>query len=633
MNMQHMDEHNTFWRNDQLTVIFRSDISLTSGDVIRNKRLLLEKLDLRFQLQQLNQFLQDNNVQVTLQFFGDKDRPDSGHPSSSQQYASNAEDSSELPPGVYLFGLATPIQSSYGEISTSVVSFLKFEKPSSQSMGGTAGEIAVPEPGEDDTHTLVPKIVSTLNEGLGELNNNSRHVPITLAAPVWLCGGTPDITQGCPLTPPFPVEDACSNWHIKLPGLGPHLQARTGNGVTIFILYAFPERGIISRAARDAGDDNRLLRKVNKTATFDYSFMSGVQNLQEMADTKGTFVGKDVYGRHYPTLLTDHGLFIAGIVRDVAPGARIECIRVLNDLCVGDLKILVGALWRIYNQMLSTNPDTGKEGSLYLKPVVISLSLVIPTDKEAEQKQINPLAGGFNIIQASLFFALKSLVEQGAIIVASAGNEADLRELPDRYRPPALHPAAFGSSIDGIIAVGAVDADGDAASYSCYPGPRGIATYGGEIPNVRPPDPPSSNPSLTVSDALRGIYSSVEYPPLSLDPPAQYYEAPNDHAWAYWIGTSFATPIISAVTARILEMKEAGQVTGSVHDAILNAATEITRWERLNPATPGAVNGSAEGRMYKAVQRCIAQDRDEEEEEEEEEIMKQVKIEVTVTIN
>jgi hypothetical protein len=470
----------------------------------------------------------------------------------------------------------------------------------------------VPQPGEDDTRSSVPTIVKTLNDGLEELNQR-RQVPIALSAPVWLCGGTPT-SQGCPLTPPIPAEDACSNWHIELPGLDPLLQASTGDGVTVFILDAFPERGVISNAAEDAGDDNWLLSNVNETVSFDYSLMSGVQEILDMASTGNAAVGKDVYGRHYPIEISDHGLFIAGIVRDIAPDARIECVRVLNFLCVGDLQILAGALSKIYNRMLSINPDTGKDGDLYGKPVVINLSLVIPTNDEAQQKQINPSAGGFNIIQASLFFAIQSLAELGAMIVASAGNEGDLRESPGGNRPMALYPAAFGSppySIDGVIAVGAVDANGHAASYSCYPGSRGIATYGGEVPHIAPPNPPSSNPSLATLDALRGIYSSVEYPPLSVDPPAQYYQAPNDHAWAYWIGTSFATPIISAVTARILE----GQVSGSVHDAILNAATGVTQWDNLDPQSTAVASRSTTGPVIWALQQCVAEEEELETED------------------
>ena len=54
--------------------------------------------------------------------------------------------------------------------------------------------------------------------------------------------------------------------------------------------------------------------------------------------------GKDIYGRLVGFDMPDHGLFIAGIVRDLAPGAAIECMRVLSDYCVGDLATLTKAL-------------------------------------------------------------------------------------------------------------------------------------------------------------------------------------------------------------------------------------------------------------------------------------------------
>ena len=606
--------HDTLWRNDQVTVVFRSDIPLIS-DGKHNTEPLLRNLNLPSQLERLNQFLQENHVPATLTFLGNDEEP--APPEQPALSTANNGDSSKLPPGVHHFGLTTPIQTDFGVINTSVISFLKIGP--ARGAGGTPAERALPGNGHgsNNDESLIRTIVTTINDHLDDLNKNSM-VPIALSAPAWLCGGTP-VGQGCPLTPPTPVKDSCSNWHIKLPDLDPRLQSM-GDGVTVFILDAFPEQGVISRAARDARDDNWLLSNVNETVSFDYSLMSGVQEILDMASTGNAAVGKDVYGEHYSIRMPDHGLFIAGIVRDVAPKAKIECIRVLNDLCVGDFYKLVRALWRIHNRMLSVNPDTGQVGDLYQKPVVINLSLVIPTDEEAQQKQINPAAGGFNIIQAHLQLAITSLTHVGAIVVASAGNEGDEREMPaGGKRPMALYPAAFGESIDNVIAVGAVTSTDTAASYSCYPGSRGIATYGGEVPEVQPLDPPSSNPIVTIKDALRGIYSSVEYPPLSAvpaDPPEQYYAAPNDHAWAYWIGTSFATPIVSAVAARILELKATGTLTDSVYDAIMKTASGVVTWDNLDP-TIGVPDGT-KGPMLKAMQVCMAEDSDDGDDNDDE---------------
>lgn len=612
--------HNSFWRDDQVTVLFHSDKHLIVDGLLNNAPL--KELHLRRYVVQLSNFLKQHGVPVTLHFLDDSDQQRHKPVPQDTSGMSNMADAFQLPAGVYAFGFPQPIESEFGPISTSVISFLQIEQHSPQ---GGSGSASVEMPGsgtggngngKNGSMDIIPRIVNTLNENLKELNgipdenlkelNEDEGIPITIAAPAWLTGGTPTGTgQGCPLSPPLPVKDSCSDWRIRLPHLPHDLKSRKGDGVTVFILDAFPERGVIARAARDAGDDNLLLRSVNETVTFDYSFMSGVQDMQEIGATNGTFVGKDVYGRHYPIRLEDHGLFIAGIVRDLAPEARIECIRVLDDLCVGDVNVIANALNQIYFRKAL------QSGDLFGKPVVVNLSLVIPTDKEADlQGGVNTKTGGANNPWSPLKQPLQILGQLGVIIAASAGNEGDEREKSGSFRPDALYPAKFAYDpydLDNIIPVGAVDSCGKVTSYSCYPGPRGVATYGGEVPSVVPPSPPyptSNHPDVRPSDMPRGIYSSVEFPPLSSDPPAQYYTAPNDHAWAYWVGTSFATPIISALAARVLE------ANGGIQD-ILNACTDTTLWDRLNG------DSTATGSMLIAAQHCVHKDRDDKDDEAE----------------
>lgn len=622
-HMAHL--HDTFWRNDHITVVFRSRFSLVSSEETFSNAPLRE-LDLPLQLQHLNAYLEKQQIPIKLDFLdGSEPKPETQQMTMNKALGKNT---SPFPPGVYAFSFSEPIQSDYGLVSTGIVSFLKLTTTSSGG-SGAARPTSTSSSGSEGDHEhkgattgLIPALVQQFNEHLAELNGDEWHIPITIAAPAWLTGGTPvGGGQGCPLTPPIPVKQAsCSYWHLELPGLSSDLQAATGDGVTVFILDSFPERGEIARATRDAGDDNLLLRNVNETVSFDYSSMSGVQDIEEMLATNAA-VGKDVYGRHYAIKLADHGLFIAGIVRDIAPDARIECIRVLDDLCLGEVDGIANALWGIYAR------KAFQTGDLYGKPVVVNLSLVTPTNEEVMDSGIDTSIGQFNNVWSSLKYPIKSLTDLGVIFVASAGNEGDLRDNPGGMRPNALYPAAFGNppdSIDGVIPVGAINAHEHATSYSCYPGPRGIATWGGEVPTVTPKKPTSSDPKVDISDMMRGIYSSVEYPPLSSDPPEQYSAAPNDSAWAYWVGTSFATPIISGIVARVLQARASsgGSVAESVHDKILSAATAPTTWDRLGSTASGAMSDSADGRAYKAVQTCVARDRDHEDEV-------QVEIEVT----
>jgi Subtilase family len=625
--------HTVFWREDQVTILFHSDKRLIVDGTLRDDPL--KELHLRRYVVQLSNFLKQQGVPVTLHFLDESDHPKRKPMPQDTSDMSNMADAFLLPAGVYAFGFPQPIDSDFGTISTSVISFLRVEQHSSQ---GGSGSASMEMPGsraggngKNGSMDIIPLIVNTLNENLSLLNgiipdqtqrelNEDAVIPITVAAPNWLSGSTGSgAGQGCPLSPPMPVKDSCSNWHIRLPHLPHDLKSKRGDGVTVFVLDAFPERGVIARAARDAGDDNLLLRSVNETVTFDYSFMSGVQDMQEIGDTNGTFVGKDVYGRHYPIHLEDHGLFIAGIVRDLTPHARIECIRVLDDLCVGEVRVITDALNQIYFRKAL------RSGDLYGKPVVVNLSLVIPTDDEANSQgvitQSSDATNPSNDPWSSLKQPLQILGQLDVIVTASAGNEGDERESPGTNRPDALYPAKFAYdpyNLDHVIPVGAVDSCGKATSYSCYPGPRGVATYGGEVPSVVPPSPPyptSGNPDVRPTDMMRGIYTSVAYPPLSLDPPAQYYSAPNDHAWAYWVGTSFATPVVASLAARVLELQAEGAVVGSAQQAIMNAASDTALWDKLDPSATGS--GTAKGNMLLAVQHCAHKDRDEEDHEDE----------------
>jgi subtilisin family serine protease len=327
--------------------------------------------------------------------------------------------------------------------------------------------------------------------------------------------------------------------------------------------------------------------------------------------------------------MPDHGLFIAGIIRDLAPNANVECIRVLNDWCVGDGATLTKALEDIQNRMSQINPDTGKQGDLYKKPVVINLSLVIPADNEVVGQGIDLNLGGPNNVRAGLRKAMHTLVDLGAVLVASAANEADTRKGSKamnamRLRPDALYPAAFvypPDSISGIIPVGAVDKNGNASSYSCYPGIRGVATYGGEVPT---PYKRRVSDCLTEArkiDGLIGIYSSLSYPALSLDDCRSTYPVPNANGWAYWIGTSFATPIVTAIASRVLELNLRGKlspivvnVPSTVTNTIINSiARRQTIWDDLNPNVHPM--GSASGNMILAVQQCLPAETEDEDED------------------
>ena len=77
--------------------------------------------------------------------------------------------------------------------------------------------------------------------------------------------------------------------------------------------------------------------------------------------------GKDIDGNLIGYPMADHGLFVAGIIRSLAPAANIVCIRVLNDFGVGDTAALLQTLEAIADHMGKDLP----------RPFIINMSMVV----------------------------------------------------------------------------------------------------------------------------------------------------------------------------------------------------------------------------------------------------------------
>ncbi|HEY5005500.1 MAG TPA: S8 family serine peptidase, partial [Ktedonobacteraceae bacterium] len=183
----------------------------------------------------------------------------------------------------------------------------------------------------------------------------------------------------------------------------------------------------------------------------------------------------------------------------------------------------------------------------------------------------------------------------------------------ERLQP--RYPAAFAYSLPdepglpAMIPVGAVNKEGLASSYSNYPGELGIGAYGGELPQpvAPPPDPTTGTQPLLPIDAIRGVYTAPFYPALSetdslpdhSPEPIMYplYQPTPATTWAYWMGTSFATPIISALAARVLENQSS--VGDSVRQTLLAAAPSQVDWTNLDTG-----QSDAYGPMIMVSQEC-----------------------------
>ncbi|MGI9058916.1 MAG: S8 family serine peptidase [Ktedonobacteraceae bacterium] len=425
-------------------------------------------------------------------------------------------------------------------------------------------------------------VVKLINQNLDKLKQDG-HIPLVSATPNWISGGAPDIGSSCPASEPIPVPEdhAHAQWHFTLPDLSDSLQALKGDGVTIFVLDTMPNKTQITKAAQRISNKNMLLQSV-AAAMNNISPSIVIPTSKSIPARLNTIqTGKDIYGRHFGFKMADHGLFVTGILHDLVPNAKIECIRVLNDSGVGDLGMITDALQEIQQRMAKQE----------FKRVVVNLSMIIIApdenlpdlwfaDDTTHAEGLAAMIQDIDLLHAGLRMVIQSLVtQQKAVIVASAGNESDTSNfhglsggVPHRFGP--RNPAAFPE----VISVGAVNNEGLATTYSNYPSVlpnhNGVATYGGALPQPVPPQPdPLVKTHAIVKDAVVGLHSSSQYPTLSASetPPHEYSD--DSHGWAYWSGTSFATPIVSSLAALLLQAEQKGDLPAntSVEELITTA--------------------------------------------------------------
>ena len=245
--------------------------------------------------------------------------------------------------------------------------------------------------------------------------------------------------------------------------------------------------------------------------------------------------------------MPDHGLFGAGIVYDIAWAAEIHLIRVLGDTGVGDLLALTHALSQLPALLLS-GENAGKRLIVNLSlmldipPSEHLLSLWFPRTSAslpALRRRWSDVCRTLTLLQSSIVEVIDWLGEQGALVVAAAGND----NLGATVRPEPRLPARHES----VLSVAAVDMTRQPAGFSNRgdaPGfGNGLAVLGGNAALAGGGGPPQiSRGGDGQPDAVVGIFSADELP---------LGAGKNETGWAYWVGTSFATPIISAIAARV----------------------------------------------------------------------------------
>ena len=218
-----------------------------------------------------------------------------------------------------------------------------------------------------------------------------------------------------------------------------------------------------------------------------------------------------------------HGEFIAGIITQIVPDATVLSIPVMHYDGAGTGEDVADGVAALLGMVIAEqqNPGTG----LFVDVLVLAMGYYSE----------DPLAAGPN---ASLFGQLRSLIDRGVAVVASAGNDATARR---------CYPAAWALELGlamPIVSVGALNPNGTGAIFSNQ----------ADSPAPPPDWVTRWAPGVAITSAfpaINGGYTSL------LEVPALGRQAfdPDDFSagFATWDGTSFAAAVYAAeLVSRLL---------------------------------------------------------------------------------
>ncbi|HET9587805.1 MAG TPA: S8/S53 family peptidase [Anaerolineales bacterium] len=427
-------------------------------------------------------------------------------------------------------------------------------------------------------------LIRTLDEARGNVFGGTR---LQVVSPNWLASGGPSDPGGTggPGSRPASYEGPANTQDHKiqpddedgwLPSILNVPDDQRGAGVVVAILDTAPTKDIASPAP----GEKWVIKRANEAGSFlatmydlwvtqreanppydppdAHPLVRGLLDpanprltvyLNQTVDSPNPNIIPDGYMQtsKHDYEMTDHGLFVAGIIHSLAPQAELHLYQVLNRYGVGDLETIADALLDVYTKFAG-------------RPLVVNLSLTITMPSEDDEDEDDEMRrsllnyrkeeeGDENSwserqrLQAQRICDLAYAL--GSRVIAAAGNN---RKGLHRGRPRARYPAA----LDSVLGVGALPKKNNppsnpsvkltTASYSNRsdrPQHTGITTLGGEAGKGK---------------GLLGIYLA-EFPPRKDDDDGPddkesgEKKRPSKNGWGWWAGTSFATAIISGVTA------------------------------------------------------------------------------------
>jgi hypothetical protein len=234
--------------------------------------------------------------------------------------------------------------------------------------------------------------------------------------------------------------------------------------------------------------------------------------------------------------VSDHGLFVAGIIHDLVPSARIYVIEVLNRFGIGTFATLAEG-FRIVEGLRTPGRKAIVNCSFVLSfPTHEQKQFLAQPEGEAAKLfkgllAFNEVALGVEKVVDDSVVLLQSIADSvaakegggEAVIVAAVGNDSYGKATREDTRYPAALTRVFKYS-RFVAAVGALQTPGpgnNVTSYSNITPANGLRAYGGEYPSASNVGVISTFSAPTFDDGTK-----------------------NTAGFAEWSGTSFATPVV-----------------------------------------------------------------------------------------